>query len=112
VLKADGSAWCAGYNVYYKLTHDAGASSISVLTPVLFDADQMGAIAVGLYAACFVSATTGETKCAGLGAFGELGDGLTTSTTDRMVIAKGLNAGACSTTGSLRASIKKRLDSK
>jgi alpha-tubulin suppressor-like RCC1 family protein len=59
------------------VTHDGGSSFVT--TAVQFDAETAGAIALGDGHACFVSDTTGTIRCAGVGSFGRLGDGLDTS---------------------------------
>jgi alpha-tubulin suppressor-like RCC1 family protein len=87
VIKSDGIAWCVGRNSWSELTHDSGTTD--VVTPaVQFDAESAGAIAPGSNFVCFVSCTTGATRCAGKGTSGQLGDG-NTATSDTLVIATG-----------------------
>jgi hypothetical protein len=93
VVKADGLAWCVGYNDKSQLSHDNGATGSSVLTAVLFDSSPAGAIAVSNSAACVI--TCAETRCAGQGTYGELGNGLTMDSTDMLVTATGLSSTLC-----------------
>jgi hypothetical protein len=92
VIKSDGLAWCVGKNSYSFLTHDGSTSA--VLTAVQFDADTARTIASGGVSACFVSCTTGATRCAGKGGESQLGDGLTTDSTS-LVTVTGLESDVC-----------------
>jgi hypothetical protein len=94
VIKSDGLAWCVGRNQFSKLTHDGGTAN--VLAPaVQFDADTARTISLGDSFACFVSCTTGATRCAGEGNYGQLGDGQATDSTTALVIATGLDSDVC-----------------
>jgi alpha-tubulin suppressor-like RCC1 family protein len=94
VIKVDGLAWCVGSNFYSQLTHDGETSA--VLSAHLFSNEPARAIAAGFAMACFVSCATGETKCAGAGTSGQLGNGQTTDST-ALVIATGLSSDVCTT---------------
>jgi hypothetical protein len=93
VVKTDGLAWCVGSNEYSQLSHDSGNGD--VLNAVLFDSSPARAMAVGTHAACSISCTTGETRCAGFGGVnGELGNGLNTASVT-LVTALGLSSDVC-----------------
>jgi hypothetical protein len=93
VIKSDGLAWCVGGDSYGQFTHDAGTSDIH--TPaVQFDADTARTMAAGAKSACFVSCSTGATRCAGQGGNGQLGDGLDTNSAS-LVTVTGLDSDAC-----------------
>jgi hypothetical protein len=93
VIKSDGLAWCVGANSNGQFTHDAGTSFI--ITPaVQFDADTARTMAAGDASACFVSCSTGATRCAGQGDKGQLGDGLDTDSTS-LVTVTGLDSDVC-----------------
>jgi hypothetical protein len=92
VIKSDGLVWCVGQNSNSMLTHD-GESKV-VLTAVQFDTDTARTIALDNSYACFVSCTTGATRCVGQGGVGQLGDGQNTDSTT-LVVATGLDSDVC-----------------
>jgi hypothetical protein len=80
VIKLDGLASCVG--------------KIDLIAN-LFDADFARTIAANYVSACVVSCTSGETRCAGQGAYGQLGNGLELDSKNKLVTATGLRSEVC-----------------
>jgi alpha-tubulin suppressor-like RCC1 family protein len=94
VIKADGLAWCVGINNWSQVTHDG--SNNAALTATQFDDDTASTIAFGSLFSCYVSCTSGATRCAGQNSYGQLGDGASANSAT-LVTAVGLEADACLT---------------
>jgi hypothetical protein len=84
-----------GRNDYSKFTQDDGAAGNALLTATLFDIEPARAIAAYTSNVCFVSCTSGKTKCAGTGTLGQLGDGQVQDSTDALVEVTGLESDVC-----------------